>query len=119
MDWLARDSCAAIADVSWLIGGICGSAIDIAVILAIAYAPRLREHGGSAPPPIGASSRALPWVPAALVSAIWLIGFCDVGRGLLFCYASYSAASTGLAIALLMAVLFPLAASQIARRSIW
>ncbi len=67
MDWLATGSCAAIANVSWLIGAICGAAIDIAVIAAIAHAPRLREHGGTAPPSIGASGRALPWFPAALV----------------------------------------------------
>jgi hypothetical protein len=119
MDWLGTGPCAGIANVGWLIGAICGGAIDIAVIVAIAHAPRLREHGGPAPPAIGVSGRALPWVPAALVGAIWLIGLCYAGRDMLFCYASYSAVSAGLVIALLMAVLFPMAASQIARRSIW
>lgn len=113
MDWWAA------ANGGWLAGAICGAVIDAAAILAIAHAPRLREHGGAAPPPIAPSGHALPWVPAALVVAIWLIGLCGAGGGALFCYAIYSAASAGLIVALLMTVLFPLAASQIARRSIW
>lgn len=119
MDWLATDSCAAIANFSWLIGTICGGAIDIAIIAAIAHAPPLREHAGIAPPRLAACGRALLWVPAALVGGIWLLGLCHAGRELLFCYASYSAGSAAVIIALLMVVLLPLGAAQIARRSIW
>jgi hypothetical protein len=119
MEWLSTGSCGMSADLGWMVGALCGSAIGIAVIVAIAHAPRLREHGGSAPPPLAASGRALPWVPAALVAAIWLAGLCRAGAGLLFCYAAYSALAAAAPVIVLMAVLFPLAAAGIARRSIW
>jgi hypothetical protein len=118
MNWLATGTCAAIADFSWLIGAICASIIDIGVLIAIARTPRLREHGG-APPDTGLIKRVLPWVPAILIVIIWFLGLHHVGPGLLSCYAAHGAVAASLIVGLLMLVLFPLAATQIGRRSIW
>ena len=118
MNWLATGTCAAIKDFSWLIGAICGSIIDIGVLVAIARTPRLREHGG-APPDTGLIKRVLPSVPAALIVIIWFLGFHHVGPQLLSCYAAHGAIAAAIIVGLLTLVLFPLAATQIGRRRIW
>src|SRR3954471_22523302 len=99
MNWLATGTCAAIADFSWLIGAVCGSIIDIAVLVAIARTPRLREHGG-APPDTGLFKRVLPWVPAALIVGIWFLGLHYVGPHLLSCYAAGAAVAAAIIVGL-------------------
>jgi hypothetical protein len=118
MNWLATGSCETVAGFSWLIGGLAGLLLDVAVVIAIGLTPRLREHGGR-PEPAGFAERWLLPLPWILAAALWLWGFYHTGDSLLPCYAVRSAVAAATVIALLMVVLFPLAARQIGSRSIW
>jgi hypothetical protein len=118
MNWLATGSCEAITNFSWGIGAVGGLLVDIFLLLAIAQTPHLREHGGE-PEPVGFIERRILPMPPFLVALLWFCGLYHVGGELLSCYAHYNAIAAAIVVGLLMLVLIPTAAKQIAIRSVW
>jgi hypothetical protein len=117
MDWLS-DSCGAVTDFSLLIGAFSGLIIDVTILIAIVQTPALREHGGAVAPESFAERRLLP-LPPILVALLWFGGCIYAGAELLPCYAIWSVMAAAVIVGALMLILFPIAASQIARRSVW
>lgn len=118
MDWLLTGSCAAATDFSLLIGASAGLILDVAMLIAIAQTPALREHGG-APQRVGFAEKWLLPLPPLLIAALWFTGLLYIDLETLPCYAVWSAAAAALAVASLLLILFSVGASQIARRSVW
>jgi hypothetical protein len=118
MNWLATGSCEAAANLGWLVGGLGGALIDIALVSAICLAPRLREHGGQRAA-VRPAERLIAWVPTSLVAIAWFGGLYHIGGRLLSCYASHSTIAATILIGFAMLIGFQLAATQIARRSVW
>lgn len=118
MDWLATGSCEAIANFGWLIGAIGGLVVDIFLLISIAQAPRLREHGGQ-PEAVSFAEHWMRWLSPAVIAMLWFGGLYRVGGELLSCYALRSATAAAIVVGLLMLLLIPIAAAQIARRSVW
>ena len=110
------ESCEAIANFSWLFGAVCGLIVDLAIIVAIAHAPRLRDNRDS-PAPVGFVERWLLKLMAFMAAFSWFAGLVLLEPGSLVCYARYSASAAGVVIGLALAALIPKAASDIARRS--
>ena len=118
MDWFATGSCEAIANFSWLIGALGGLAVDIFLLISIAQTPRLREHRGQ-PEPVSLTERWMRPLSPALIAILWFGGLYRVGGELLSCYALRSATAAAIVVGLLMLLFIPIAAAQIARRSVW
>jgi hypothetical protein len=118
MDLLTMMSNNAAANFGWLIGSLSGLVFDVAIVAAIALTPRLREHGGGPVPP-GFAERWLGLISALLIFILWAAGACYVGLAQLPWYALNITGAAATMTGLLMLVVFPLAAAQIARRSVW
>jgi hypothetical protein len=108
----------AVTNFGWLIGSLTGVVFDVAIILAITLTPRLREHGGVPSQP-GFAERWLGQISALLIVILWVVGACHTGLEQLPRYALNIAGAAAVMIGLLMLAVFPLAAAQIARRSVW
>lgn len=118
MDWLLTGSCAAATDYSLFIGALGGVIVDVTMLIAIAQTPPLREHGGT-PEPVGIAERWLLPLPPILIAILWFAGLMYVNAAQVPCYAIWSAAGAAAIVAALLLILFAIAASQIARRSVW
>jgi hypothetical protein len=118
MEWLDGRSCEAAATLGWAVGGLAGAIIDVGILGAIIWAPRLREHGGVPRGP-RVFGRWAPILPAIAAIILWSWGLAQMNLATRPCYGPASALATAIVIALPMLVLFPLAAIQIARRSVW
>lgn len=118
MDLLTMISDNAGTNFGWLIGSLTGVVFDVAIVVAIALTPRLREHGG-APARPGFAERWLGQISALLIVILWAAGACRTGLEQLPRYALNIAGAAAAMIGLLMLAVFPLAAAQIARRSVW
>ncbi|MBV8334915.1 MAG: hypothetical protein JO358_05600 [Alphaproteobacteria bacterium] len=118
MDLLAIVSDDEVTNFGWVIGSLSGVVFDIAVIVAITMTPRLREHG-AAPAPPGFPERWLGKISALLIVILWAVGVCYTGLEQLPRYALNTAGAAAAMIGMLMLTLLPLAAMQIARRSVW
>lgn len=118
MNWFAPDSCGAIATYSWVVGAVAGLLVDAVLLLAIAQTPPLRDHGGAPPPPGFVEQRVLPHFPI-VVTALWFAGLYVAGAETLPCYAIHSATAAAILVGLIILFLIPLAATHVARRSVW
>ena len=118
MDWLTAGSDDAAANIGWAIGALAGFIIDSAVVLALVRAPRLRERGGQLVQVPSAWARRQR-LAAGAVAVLWLLGLPSIGHEHLRDYTAGSLFAAAITVGVLMFVLFPLAASQIARRSVW
>jgi hypothetical protein len=118
MDLLAIVSDNTVTNSGWLIGSLTGVVFDVAIIVAIALTPRSRGHGG-APAPPGFAERWLGKISALLIVILWAVGACYTGLEQLPRCALNIAGAAAAMIGLLTLTLIPLAARQIARRSVW
>jgi hypothetical protein len=114
----ATGACAEVADFGWLVGVLGGLLVDLFAVIAIARTPRLSARAGGQPYPGGVDRVLLPLLPYVLAVA-WFAGLWHVGIDQLSCYALRSAAGATILIAVLLIALVPLAAAQIAKRSLW
>ena len=119
MGFLYGRSCEAAATLGWSVGGFAGVVIDVGLLVAVICAPRLRDHGGLPPPGPQFFCRWAPVFPAIGAIILWSSGLARTDLAVRPCYAVSSALAAAIVIALPMLVLFPLAAIQIARRSVW
>ena len=87
MTWIGAGSCEGAANLGWLIGCSSGTLIAIVLVITIAHAPRLREHGGT-PPQIGRAPHLLRWLPAGSIVLLWLAGLCSTAEEVA-CYAPW------------------------------
>ncbi len=108
----------AVTNFGWMIGSLTGGVFDVAIVVAITLTPQLREHGGTPAPP-GFVERWLGQISALLIVILWAAGACHTGLEQLPWYALNIAGAAAVMIGLLMLAVFPLAAAQIARRSVW
>lgn len=117
MNALAAQSAEAVANFAWACGALCGLIVDVAIVLAIAQAPRLRDFR-VAPASKGFVELRLLKLLACLVPILWFAGLCLIGAEALTRYAVYSAAAASIVIGLLLLPLIAKAASDVARRSV-
>lgn len=111
-------SSATVATFSWMVGTLAGLAFSVALVVAIAAAPRLHEHDGK-PAPLGRTQRILRFWAPVTCAVIWVAGILLVSSGDVPRYAAYSAMAASAVLGFIMLPLVASAANHIARRSIW